>query len=88
MGLTRELAATVGPRGASASTPSRPGFFHSRMADAAIEKVEPQHQGDQSDSPCRPCRRTERRGRFSRGRRVQLHHRTESSLSTAVGRSR
>jgi len=40
MGLTRELAATWGGRGIRVNAIA-PGFFHSRMADAAIEKVEP-----------------------------------------------
>jgi gluconate 5-dehydrogenase len=41
MGLTRELAATWGARGIRVNAIA-PGFFHSRMADAVIEKVEPQ----------------------------------------------
>jgi len=40
MGLTRELAATWGARGIRVNAIA-PGFFHSRMADAVIEKVEP-----------------------------------------------
>jgi len=40
MGLTRELAATWGGRGIRVNAIA-PGFFHSRMADPAIEKVEP-----------------------------------------------
>jgi gluconate 5-dehydrogenase len=40
MGLTRELAATWGRRGIRVNAIA-PGFFHSRMADPAIEKVEP-----------------------------------------------
>ena len=40
MGLTRELAATWGGRGIRVNAIA-PGFFHSRMADAVIEKVEP-----------------------------------------------
>jgi gluconate 5-dehydrogenase len=40
MGLTRELAASWGRRGIRVNAIA-PGFFHSRMADAAIEKVEP-----------------------------------------------
>ena len=40
MGLTRELAATWGPKGIRVNAIA-PGFFHSRLADAVIEKVEP-----------------------------------------------
>jgi gluconate 5-dehydrogenase len=40
MGLTRELAATWGGRGIRVNAIA-PGFFHSRLADAAIAKVEP-----------------------------------------------
>jgi gluconate 5-dehydrogenase len=41
MGLTRELAATWGPHGIRVNAIA-PGFFHSRLADAVIEQVEPQ----------------------------------------------
>ena len=41
MGLTRELAATWGARGIRVNAIA-PGFFHSRMVDAVIEKVEQQ----------------------------------------------
>jgi NAD(P)-dependent dehydrogenase (short-subunit alcohol dehydrogenase family) len=40
MGLTRELAASWGPQGIRVNAIA-PGFFHSRLADAAIELVEP-----------------------------------------------
>ena len=40
MGLTRELAATWGARGIRVNAIA-PGFFHSRMADPGIAKVEP-----------------------------------------------
>jgi NAD(P)-dependent dehydrogenase (short-subunit alcohol dehydrogenase family) len=40
LGLTRELAATWGRQGIRVNAIA-PGFFHSRMADPAIEKVEP-----------------------------------------------
>jgi len=40
MGLTRELAATWGRQGIRVNAIA-PGFFHSRMSDPAIEKVEP-----------------------------------------------
>jgi NAD(P)-dependent dehydrogenase (short-subunit alcohol dehydrogenase family) len=40
MGLTRELAATWGPRGIRVNAIA-PGFFHSRLADPAIALVEP-----------------------------------------------
>ena len=40
MGLTRELAASWGPRGIRVNAIA-PGFFHSRLADAAIGFVEP-----------------------------------------------
>jgi gluconate 5-dehydrogenase len=40
IGLTRELAATWGRKGIRVNAIA-PGFFHSRLADAAIEKVEP-----------------------------------------------
>ncbi|HEY0143868.1 MAG TPA: glucose 1-dehydrogenase [Thermoanaerobaculia bacterium] len=39
IGLTRELAATWGPHGIRVNAMA-PGFFHSRLADAVIEKVE------------------------------------------------
>ncbi|MGH9942675.1 MAG: 3-oxoacyl-ACP reductase FabG [Pyrinomonadaceae bacterium] len=39
MGLTRELAAAWGPKGIRVNAIA-PGFFHSRLADAVIEKVE------------------------------------------------
>jgi NAD(P)-dependent dehydrogenase (short-subunit alcohol dehydrogenase family) len=41
MGLTRELAATWGPKGVRVNAIA-PGFFHSRLADPVIEHVEPQ----------------------------------------------
>jgi gluconate 5-dehydrogenase len=40
MGLTRELAASWGPRGIRVNAIA-PGFFHSRLADPVIEKIEP-----------------------------------------------
>jgi len=40
MGLTRELAASWGPQGIRVNAIA-PGFFHSRLADPAIEFVEP-----------------------------------------------
>jgi gluconate 5-dehydrogenase len=40
MGLTRELAASWGPHGIRVNAIA-PGFFHSRLADPAIEFVEP-----------------------------------------------
>jgi NAD(P)-dependent dehydrogenase (short-subunit alcohol dehydrogenase family) len=40
MGLTRELAATWGRKGIRVNAIA-PGFFHSRLADAAIEMTEP-----------------------------------------------
>jgi NAD(P)-dependent dehydrogenase (short-subunit alcohol dehydrogenase family) len=43
MGLTRELAATWGPQGIRVNAIA-PGFFHSRLADAVIEYVEPEIQ--------------------------------------------
>ena len=41
MGLTRELAATWGPKGVRVNAIA-PGFFHSRLADPDIDHVEPQ----------------------------------------------
>lgn len=41
MGLTRELAASWGPQGIRVNAIA-PGFFHSRLADAVIEKLEPE----------------------------------------------
>jgi len=41
MGLTRELAASWGPNGIRVNAIA-PGFFHSRLADAVIEHVEPE----------------------------------------------
>ncbi len=41
MGLTRELAASWGPNGIRVNAIA-PGFFHSRLADAVIEQVEPE----------------------------------------------
>ncbi len=41
MGLTRELAVSWGPRGIRVNAVA-PGFFHSRLADAAIEIAEPE----------------------------------------------
>ena len=43
LGLTRELAATWGPSGIRVNAIA-PGFFHSRLADAVIEQVEPDLQ--------------------------------------------
>ena len=40
MGLTRELAASWGRKGIRVNAIA-PGFFHSRLADAAIEMTEP-----------------------------------------------
>jgi gluconate 5-dehydrogenase len=40
MGLTRELAASWGRKGIRVNAIA-PGFFHSRLADAAIERAEP-----------------------------------------------
>ena len=39
MGLTRELAASWGPNGVRVNAIA-PGFFHSRLADAVIDKYE------------------------------------------------
>jgi NAD(P)-dependent dehydrogenase (short-subunit alcohol dehydrogenase family) len=44
MGLTRELAASWGPHGIRVNAIA-PGFFHSRLADAVIDMVEPAIQG-------------------------------------------
>lgn len=41
MGLTRELAASWGPQGIRVNAIA-PGFFHSRLADAVIEQLEPE----------------------------------------------
>jgi NAD(P)-dependent dehydrogenase (short-subunit alcohol dehydrogenase family) len=43
MGLTRELAASWGPHGIRVNAIA-PGFFHSRLADPAIQMVEPSIQ--------------------------------------------
>jgi NAD(P)-dependent dehydrogenase (short-subunit alcohol dehydrogenase family) len=43
MGLTRELAATWGPQGIRVNAIA-PGFFHSRLADAVIDRLEPDIQ--------------------------------------------
>jgi NAD(P)-dependent dehydrogenase (short-subunit alcohol dehydrogenase family) len=43
MGLTRELAASWGPNGIRVNAIA-PGFFHSRLADAVIQHVEPEIQ--------------------------------------------
>jgi NAD(P)-dependent dehydrogenase (short-subunit alcohol dehydrogenase family) len=43
MGLTRELAASWGLQGIRVNAIA-PGFFHSRLADAVIEQVEPEIQ--------------------------------------------
>jgi gluconate 5-dehydrogenase len=43
MGLTRELAASWGPRGICVNAIA-PGFFHSRMTDSVIPQVEPRIQ--------------------------------------------
>jgi NAD(P)-dependent dehydrogenase (short-subunit alcohol dehydrogenase family) len=40
IGLTRELAASWGPQGIRVNAIA-PGFFHSRLADAVIEHIEP-----------------------------------------------
>ncbi|HEX6161443.1 MAG TPA: glucose 1-dehydrogenase [Thermoanaerobaculia bacterium] len=40
VGLTRELAVTWGPQGIRVNAMA-PGFFHSRLADPVIEKMEP-----------------------------------------------
>jgi len=45
MGLTRELAASWGRQGIRVNAIA-PGFFHSRLADAAIGLVEPSIQAD------------------------------------------
>ena len=44
MGLTRELAASWGPHGIRVNAIA-PGFFHSRLANAVIDLVEPAIQG-------------------------------------------
>ena len=41
MGLTRELAASWGPQGIRVNAIA-PGFFHSRLADAVIDRIEPE----------------------------------------------
>jgi NAD(P)-dependent dehydrogenase (short-subunit alcohol dehydrogenase family) len=41
IGLTRELAASWGPQGIRVNAIA-PGFFHSRLADPVIERVEPE----------------------------------------------
>lgn len=41
VGLTRELAASWGPQGIRVNAIA-PGFFHSRLADAVIDRVEPE----------------------------------------------
>ncbi|HEX2834224.1 MAG TPA: glucose 1-dehydrogenase [Thermoanaerobaculia bacterium] len=43
VGLTRELAASWGPQGIRVNAIA-PGFFHSRLADAVIDRVEPEIQ--------------------------------------------
>jgi NAD(P)-dependent dehydrogenase (short-subunit alcohol dehydrogenase family) len=43
MGLTRELAASWGPNGIRVNAIA-PGFFHSRLADAVIQQLEPEIQ--------------------------------------------
>lgn len=43
IGLTHELAASWGPQGIRVNAIA-PGFFHSRLADAVIERVEPEIQ--------------------------------------------
>jgi NAD(P)-dependent dehydrogenase (short-subunit alcohol dehydrogenase family) len=43
MGLTRELAASWGPNGIRVNAIA-PGFFHSRLADAVIQQLEPELQ--------------------------------------------
>ena len=74
MGLTRELAASGAAR-ASASTRSRPGFFHSRLADAAIAMAEPAIKATSPIPRVGARRRAQGRRRLSRRRRLQLHHR-------------
>lgn len=43
MGLTRELAASWGRQGIRVNAIA-PGYFHSRLADGAIEMVEPEFE--------------------------------------------
>ncbi len=76
MGLTRELAASWG-RSSIRVNAIAPGFFHSRLADPAIVACRAAHQGVQSDSAGGRRGRAERRRRVSRGRRFELHHRTD-----------
>ena len=76
MGLTRELAASWGRQGIRVNAIA-PGFFHSRLADAAIPLAEP---GIKQFSPIgargRAGRAQGRRGLPGLGR-VQLHHRRD-----------
>ena len=77
MGLTRELAGTVGPPGHPRQRDRARLLPVAPDRSACIAEGRSRPEGEQPDPPRRLRRRAEGRRRVPRRRRVQLHHRPD-----------